>query len=173
MKKLKKMKLANRCSLQQLNDRMLPLGAIDLAAMIGGMGEKLNISGGSLENVEGGVLFTGSDGSTCLFEGVSWTSNCVFSGTAYQAMGYIHISNDWVNAAYHPFDINDFAHEFGHYLQEQEYGLAYYLGIAAPSAAEIYFFNGQYHDLLPGEQDADKRGEEYMKEHMKKPEPKN
>lgn len=171
MKKLKKMKLANRCSLHELAVGMQPLGAIDLAAMIGGLNEQLPISGGVLENVEGGVLFTGSDGSTCLFEGVSWSTKAVCSGTAYQLSGIIHISYDWINAEEYPFNVTNFAHEFGHFLQQQEYGTWNYLwDVAVPSVYDIWHNGGTNHHQQPYEQDADKRGEDYMNEHMKKPE---
>ena len=175
MKKLKKMTLANRCSLHELAVGMQPLGAIDLAAMIGGLHEQLSISGGVLENVEGGVLFTGNDGSTCLFEGATFVAGGSLPGSAYQMSGTIHISYDWLNDKKYPFNVNNFAHEFGHYLQQQEMGLGSYLvDVAAPSGYDMALRYvgcnpGYAHNELPYEKDADDRGKKYMEEHMKKP----
>lgn len=172
--KLKKMKLANKCSLQQLAGEMPVLGTIDQAAIIGGWGE-LNISGGKLENVWGGVQFTGDDGSTCFFEGV-WCgsgSYIVANNTAYQMLGWIQISDSWIYDDKNPFNIHDFAHEFGHHLQEEEYGFwGYIAGVAMPSVYDMLVNGGYGHKQQPYEQDAYNRGEEYLKNHMKKPEPK-
>lgn len=172
MKKLQKLKLANKCSLQELTIGMQPLGAIDLAAMIGGLNEQLSISGGVLKNVEGGVLFTGSDGSTCLFEHVSWSTDYVLPGKAYQLNGTIHISESWLNDEEYPFTVKRFAHEFGHYLQQQEYGTSSYLWNVAVRSVYSVATDPANHYSEPFEQDATNRGEDYLKDHLKKPNPK-
>lgn len=46
--------------------------------------EAIRISGGSLQNVNGGVNYVGDDGTTCYFEGVTFAvGGLVMQNTAY------------------------------------------------------------------------------------------
>lgn len=164
MKKLKRIKLEGKHSLHQLAGEMSVLGITEQVLILGG-GDKLYITGGSLENVNGGVLFEGNDGINCLFTGVQWSTDYVLNDTAYQWSGTIHISKSWISKG---FNIYDFAHEFGHYLQQKEMGTVIYVkDVAYPSAKDMCR-KGTDHDQLPCEVDATRRGNSFFEKHKYK-----
>lgn len=108
------MKKIQRLSLNELEETCTLLNDYAQASILGG--KDIKIKGGFLQEINGGVQYTGDDGSTCFFSGVSLSTTSP-SGTAYQYGGTIHIDEKWRS-----FDVNDFAHEYGHYIQEQEMG---------------------------------------------------
>ena len=114
-----------------------PLNDSIQASILGG-GYPLKIKGGTLVEKNGGVQYTGDDGTTCFFSGVS-LGNSALSGTAYQYNGTIHIDEGWANGKDGvQFDINNFIHEYGHFLQEQEMGhFEYSFRVAIPSGTDI------------------------------------
>lgn len=83
---------------------------------------------------------------------------------ALQEYGYVGISQAWARSN---FDIHDFAHEFGHYLQQVEMGFSYQYRVALPSIINITFYGGAGHDSMPYEKDATARGEAYLREHLR------
>jgi hypothetical protein len=113
--------------------------------IIGGTGY-LEIKGGALVQLDGGVMYvpfgSGSNGSSSgnavFFEGVTISTSSVTGSTSYQMNGTIHIDSNW---AANGFNLCDFAHEYGHYLQQQEWGNAKYYGMAASPDAQWYETN--------------------------------
>lgn len=165
------MKKIRRLSLNGLEETCTLLNDSAQAAIMGG-GDPFKIKGGTLTEVNGGVQYVGDDGKTCFFEDCSLSSASP-TGTAYQWGGTIHIDEKWTT-----FDINDFAHEYGHRLQEQEMGtFLYTFYVGARSALDVAW--GDFLDWLgvshkdhserSYEKDASKRGEEYLKQYMKDP----
>lgn len=78
---------------------------------------------------------------------------------AYQLNGTIHISDSWANNGFSNFD---FAHEYGHYLQQEEIGTANYLvNVAIPSVISAWT-NPENHSSQSYEIDATERGIGYM-----------
>ncbi len=147
------------------------LGKVDQAFLLGG-GNILYISGGYLENMSYGVLFVGNDGTRCFFNGVSWTTDGLYNiipvveNTAYQWNGTIHIDYGWAKDG---FNVYNFAHEFGHYLQQEEMGTYNYLRyVAYPSMYNLQFEDGYNHNSMPYETDATSRGIKFFNTHKYK-----
>ena len=132
--------------------------------------ETLRIAGGFLQETGNGTWYYGEDGKQIFFEGIGIsTAEPIASGTAFQVGGVISISQDWLNDTRHPFTIKDFAHEYGHYLQELEMGSgSYWKDVAIPSGYNLLTDPGS-HDDMPYEQDATKRGNDYMDSHTTYP----
>lgn len=161
------MKKIQKLSLNGLEETYTLLNDSAQASILGG--EDIKINGGLLQEVNGGVQYTGEDGASCFFSGVSLSTKAS-SGTAYQYGGTIHIDEKWTS-----FDINDFAHEYGHYIQEQEMGtFTYTFSVAIPSAFDVMW--GNYLDWLgishtdhsnrSYEKDASDKGNDYLKNNM-------
>lgn len=128
----------------------------------GGTGDYLWISGGYLEDTSSGVVFHGNDGCTMFYEGVDISTNVVVSNAAYQLFGTIHIDNGWANNG---FDIDDFNHEYGHYIQEQQMGTSsYIINIGLPSAYDVATGNSE-HMSQPYEIEATNLGNSYYNNH--------
>lgn len=172
------MKTIKKLSLNGLQKTYVLLNDSIQASILGG-GDPLKIKGGTLVEKNGGVQYTGDDETTCFFSGVS-LGNLALSGTAYQYNGTINIDEGWANGKDGvQFDINNFIHEYGHFLQEQEMGhFEYSFRVAIPSGTDIglrniYNLFGYKHSYshmdLPFEKNATERGEEYYKRWMRKP----
>lgn len=125
--------------------------------------DALRIAGGALLNLADGCLFVGDRGERCLFRGVRYSTRGVRANTAYQANGVVRISERWLADARQPFGLRDFAHEYGHYLQQRDYGWwDYYSRVALDSVTHL----GADHFGRPYEADATRRGEAYLAEHL-------
>lgn len=115
----------------------------------------LPITGGFLASDRGGTTFRGMDGLQLFFPGVRFSTRMVAPRAAYQIGGTIYISRSWANSG---FNLKAFAHEYGHYLQQQEWGTLYYVfKVAIPSVYSAWFFPDTHH-LNWFEQDATARG---------------
>lgn len=160
------MKKIKKHSLKSLKENCILLDDSTQMSILGGV-DVLKINGGTLEEINGGVQYTGDDGSSCYFEGVTISTCFVREGTAYQLFGCIHISEDWINGG---FSVKNFAHEYGHYLQEKEMGIFdYIVDVAYPSAYNMWFEDGYNHNELECEIDADRRAQEYLQSHWIEP----
>lgn len=159
-----------RATIDEVRKEMPVLNLDDTRRVLGGWDpvngyETIKIDGGFLQEVQDGTWYFGNDGRRIFFDGVGISTAGVVPGTAYQSGGVITISQEWINDAKRPFNIKDFAHEYGHYLQEQEMGSsAYWTDVAIPSAYNM-LTDPKSHDYLPCEQDATKRGNDYMDSH--------
>lgn len=147
-----------RLSIDELRDKMYVLNTLEQRAIIGG--DRININGGYLEEVNGGVYYYGNNGCSVFFKGVQVEIGGIVSdGTAYQMSGTIRIAEDWCNST---FNIYNFAHEYGHYLQQKEMGtLGYIIDVAIPSIYSAAT-NPDGHGQKPYEQDATMRGNQYL-----------
>lgn len=126
--------------------------------------DALRIAEGALLNLADGCLFVGDGGERCLFRGVRYSTRGVRANTAYQANGVIRISERWLSDAQCPFGLHDFAHEYGHYLQQRDYGWwDYYSRVAWDSITHL----GDDHYARPYEADATRRGAAYLAEHLR------
>ncbi len=150
------MKKVGRLRLSELEGRMDTLTKAEQHEYLGG-NNTWRIYGGYLYEVEGGTLFCGDNGKFVWFPGISVSSDWVTGGAAYQYGGTIHVDEDWSN-----FDINDFAHEYGHYLQQKDKGYwSYILNVAIPSMYTAGSDPGN-HSTYWYEQDATQRGEHVL-----------
>jgi len=119
----------------------------------------LPITGGFLEAGMGGTTFHGKNGMKVFFPGIRFSTNMVAPHAAYQLGGVIYISVSWARRG---FDLKAFAHEYGHFLQQQEWGILYYLfKVAIPSVFSAWFFPAT-HYLKSYEQDATFRGNRWL-----------
>lgn len=149
-----------KASIEELRKEMPVLNEEEEQSIVGG--ERIRISGGYLESVDGGTYFYGDNGSTVFFKGVDFSidSKLIADYSAYQFNGTIHVEEKW---AYNGFDIYVFAHEYGHYLQQEEMGFWNYLtDVAIPSMYSAQHNDPYTHSQQPFEKDATKRGEEYL-----------
>ncbi|MGE9314219.1 hypothetical protein ACLOAU_21370 [Niabella sp. CJ426] len=129
--------------------------------------DQMAINGGLLVETANGVQYYGSSGTVAFFPGVKLSKNAA-NNTAYQMNGTIHINENWANNG---FDIDDFAHEYGHYLQQQGRGqFRYLLEIALPSVGSAVIGNILYkmfgtenfHDNQWYEKSATQLGQEFL-----------
>lgn len=159
-----------RATIDEIRKEMPVLNLDEKRSVLGGYDpvkgyETIGIAGGYLQENGAGTWFYGEDGRRIFFEGVGISTSCVMPGTAYQSGGVITIAKDWLNDSGYPFNVDTFAHEYGHYLQEQEMGsYAYWKDVAVPSGYNLLTDPGS-HDYMPYEQDATKRGQDYMDSH--------
>ena len=126
-------------------------------------GEHLRISGGTLIDTAAGVDFISDTKEITHFKGVDFSTSYVFDNTAYQLNGMIHISEKWLKNG---FNIYDFAHEYGHYLQQQDPNYNY-LATMLESGFSV-LTDPENHDNQPFEKDATRRGEEYLRKNAGK-----
>jgi hypothetical protein len=119
-------------------------------------GERIDISGGYLQECKNGTVYIPEDNSGfAWFYGVNMSTGLVASGAGFQLNGTIHISQEWLDSG---FNIYDFAHEYGHYIQQQKAkGLSYLVDIAIPSTINI-IINPSSHDEQWYEQNATQLG---------------
>lgn len=136
-----------------------------LRQIVGGGEDPVSIKGGTIQNTDQGVVWMGDDGRSCTFYGVSFSvGGLCLDDSAYQLSGTIRIGREWLEDG---FSVYDFAHEFGRYLQQCEYGtLNYITDVAIPSAWDSAT-NRSQHSSQPYEKDATKRGDEYLKKNLK------
>ena len=153
-----------RLGIEELRDKMYVLNTLEQRTIIGG--ERVNINGGYLEEVNGGVYYYGNNGCSVFFEGVEiWVSNLIRDYSAYQLNGTIGIESDWCNTS---FNIYDFAHEYGHYLQQKTMGTYDYLTVVVPNSLYSATFNDPYtHSQQTYELQATLLGNEYLKNNTK------
>lgn len=155
------MKKIQRLSLNDLKETCLLLDDTTKKSILGG-GEIVPLSKGSLENMENGVQYIGKDGITCFFAGVNFSLGGTADMTAYQLLGTIHIDPTWINDKDHPFTVEDFAHEYGHFLQELSMGtLSYLMYVALPSVLNEWLEGGSGHSEMPTEKQATEFGMDY------------
>ena len=126
-------------------------------------GEHLRISGGTLIDTAAGVDFISDTKEVTHFKGVDFSTSWVRDDTAYQLNGTIHISEKWLKNG---FTIYAFAHEYGHYLQQQDPNCNYPLMAAESAFSEL--FDPENHANQPFEKDATRRGEEYLRKNAGK-----
>lgn len=132
--------------------------ALSESVVIAYRGTEYKIAGGTLVDTPEGVEFHSDSGIKVWFPFVDISTSIVNEGTAYNLTGTIHIDKGWLEKG---FGINDFLHEFGHYLQEIEMGFSEYVtGVAIPSMLSL-LRDPESHDSQPFEQDATKRGQEF------------
>ncbi len=127
---------------------------------IGGAGRNgrtLRIEGGTLMDTPEGVDFISDSGEITHFIGVDLSTSWVTSNAAYQLNGTIHIGKKWLKNG---FDLYDFAHEYGHYLQQQDPNHNYTLTII--KSVYSLLTNPKNHENQPFEKDATRRGNEYL-----------
>lgn len=129
----------------------------------GDTGDRLPISGGTLVDTQSGVDFISNSRQVTHFKGVDISTSWVREGTAYQLNGTIHIDEGW---AKNGFNIYDFAHEYGHYLQQQDPNHCY-LTTILKSVYSVISDPGN-HKNQPIEIDATRRGNEYLRDHAGK-----
>lgn len=127
---------------------------------------ELRIEGGVLREVDEngihGVMYYGDNGATCFFSGVRMTTKLVLNGYAYQFNGTIHVSASWASNG---FNVYDFAHEYGHYLQQESMGDAEYYKIAIQSGYSV-ITKPEEHPNQPFEVQATDLGNQYLRTHM-------
>lgn len=152
------MKKITRLGIEDLRNKMYTLSTLEQKTIIGG--QRVAIRGGYLEEVNGGVFYYGNNGCSVFFEGVQMSiSNIIPDYTAYQFNGNIGIEEEWCNSS---FTVYDFAHEYGHYLQQKEMGmLSYLFDVAIPSMYSVST-NLEEHSQQEYEQDATMRGNQYL-----------
>lgn len=131
-------------------------------------GERLRISGGTLIDTPEGVDFISDSGEITHFKGVDFSTSWVLSDTGYQLNGTIHISKKFIKDG---FNIYNFAHEYGHYLQQKDPNHNYLF----TSVKSIYSLwkDPKNHANQPYEKDATRRGNEYLRDNAGKAGKKN
>jgi hypothetical protein len=164
------MKKLEKLTLRELQNDVAVMSYDENVNLIGGCGSFIAMSGGVIVNYDGYcVYYSGAtvspDGTSVsyapgsestVFDGVNASEQSVFQpcDTAYQFNGTIHLGScaNW--------DLDDYAHEYGHYLQEQECGTLWYLkNVAIPSMETV---NQPDHDQQWYEVDATNRGRIYV-----------
>lgn len=124
------------------------------------------INGGTLIRKMNGTLYIGDNGASCFFPEIKVkVSNFVCKGTAYQWLGVIYIAKGWSDKE---FNIHHFIHEYGHFLQQREFGVfSFLLKIAIKSVFSLCFFPKR-HTQRQYEKDATYRGRTFWNNHHKK-----
>lgn len=152
------MKKIGKLRLDELKKNVKVLTPEEQRRYVGGQ-DVWRIAGGYLYEVEGGTLFCGDDDRSVWFPGVSVTTWWTKKDTAYQYNGTIHIDENWLENG---FNIYDFAHEYGHYIQQYLLGdEAYDRYIAIPSMHDLAT-DPEHHDEQWYEKDATERGYHHL-----------
>ena len=102
------------------------------------------------------VVITDKKGESYVFDGVTMDTGGAFNGAAYQLNGTIHEGRG-ENAG---LSMNEFIHEYGHYLQQQESQIGY-IGVIAESAYKSVTKDDNYYGS-GNEKNASERGNAYM-----------
>lgn len=123
------------------------------------------IQDGTIRNTSEGVVYLANDGKQCLFPSVRFSIKDHLGSRAYQMRGVIHIGKAWINS---DFSINHFAHEFGHYLQEVEYGkFIFFFKVGIPSFCACGFLPEEKRDHMKIEEDATNRGMAFLDSNLR------
>lgn len=160
------MKNKAKLAFDLLEQEMEVIGREEQRGVMGGIDNPIvtqyNLTGGgSVESWNWGEMgsysiVTAPDGSRFLFDGVSVTSG---GSSAYtSADGVVHMGSG--------LTMNEFIHEYGHYLQSEEMSSGYYYTHVAPESVyknvqEAIGTDSQYY-ATGYEYDASNRGNEYM-----------
>ena len=145
------MKKLTRKNLDELTNAMPVISEQDQRSCVGG-------APGDILDISGGTVFFGENGFMTFYRDVTFSTKNVVDGAAYQLNGVIHISQSWANNG---FSNDDFAHEYGHFLQQQEMGTLAYLRYVAIPSMESVWTDPDNHASEPFEIDATERGMEY------------
>ena len=154
------MKKLTKKDLTELSKTLLLIEPNAQRQFIGGAGrngDTLCISGGTLIETPEGVDFVSDSGEITHFAGANFSTSWVFGNTAYQLNGTIHIGKKWLKNG---FNIYNFAHEYGHYLQQQDPNYNYTLTILKSLYSVLT--DPKNHANKPFEKDATRRGYEYL-----------
>lgn len=118
------------------------------------------ISGGELVQMGNDVIYYGNNGAHVTFRGVKYEINkhLIAPNTAYQLNGTIHISQSWLDNG---FNIYNFAHEYGHYIQEEDMGKLEYYYYALQSMYSL-LTDPDNHGNTPFEKQAEELGYNYL-----------
>ncbi len=131
---------------------------------------EMKINGGVLKEVtqDGmhGVMYYGNNGETCFFSGVRMTSNPLCDGAAFQLKGIIFVSPGWASRG---FNVYDFAHEYGHYIQEMGMPGMLYYPLAIGSVYSYLTSSPEEHMSKPFEVQATSLGNKYLLDNMHRP----
>lgn len=158
MKKLKKL------TLNVLQESAQVLSPTEQSSIIGG-GTVYKIGYGTIEDTGYGVWLETDSGYGCFFSGVKIEIGGCVGKSAYQLNGTIHISESWINDPAKSFTVYNFMHEYGHYMQQDYGGNAYYTYVGGTSAIVTvydYFFDTNYAQGLNVEQQADLLGQVFF-----------
>lgn len=131
-------------------------------------GDTLCISGGTLIDTPEGVDFISDSGETTHFSGVDLSTSWVTRNAAYQLNGTIHIGKKWLKNG---FNLYDFAHEYGHYLQQRDPNHNYLCTML--KSVYSLLTDPKNHENQPFEIDATRRGYEYLRDNAGKAGQKN
>lgn len=155
------MKKIGRLRLDELKEHVDILTAEEQQSFVGGAnGDVWRISGGYLYDVGSGTLFCGDDDKFAWFPGVGLSTSFTYPNSAYYHNGTIHVDEGWLA---NNFDVFDFAHEFGHYLQEINMSTwDYYTEVVIPSFYTATTKDPYEHSQTPHEQDATYRGYSFL-----------
>lgn len=123
----------------------------------------LRIREGYLISKTDHVIFRSDEGWEIIFQGVRISTSMVVKNAAYQLNSVIHISKNWIKRG---FSIQDFTHEYGHYLQQQEMGLFKYLRKVAFLSVFSLITRPETHYHRPFERDATNKGNEYRNRYV-------
>lgn len=151
-------KKLTRSSIDEIRKEMLILNSTEERKVIGG-GNRVQISGGYLEEKDGGTYFYGNNGGSVFFSGISISTSLVADNAAYQMSGTIHVSESWANNG---FSVYDFAHEYGHYLQQVDMGTYKYITDVAIPSVYSASQDPSNHSSKPYEQQATNLGNQYL-----------
>ncbi|MBR1594174.1 MAG: hypothetical protein IJ692_04520 [Alloprevotella sp.] len=124
----------------------------------------IEIEDGILRNGREGTLFRSrATGKEILFRGVRTHVGGWYMPpyAAFQLFGHIHIGRRWQKEG---FCVTDYAHEYGHYLQEKSIGhLRYVFCVAIPSVWSL-LRNPRRHAEKRFEQEATCLGRDFLHE---------
>ena len=122
---------------------------VELRAVTGG--DRIYINGGYVENYGGGAAFYSNNGTCIDLPGV----NVQEGWGAMQNNGTIVLNTSWA-------DVNVLVHEYGHYLQQQEWGSSAYASQIPGSVWSALTNSYTQHYYMPFESDAWGRGYTYV-----------
>lgn len=120
------------------------------------------IADGTLHWCEQGTLFVGHRSERILFRGVRARLGGTLPNTAFQFNGCIRIGRQWQKS----FTVALFAHEYGHFLQQQQLGLWRYTWLALKSVLSVVLstlLRRHNHFTRSFERNATYRGQQYRR----------
>lgn len=157
MKKLQKLTLKDfdgKMQLMDLSDQKGLLGGTDVT--------RVNINGGYILSYDNAgsdndySIYFDNNGNQIVFDGIT-TDNGDLNGSAYQYNG-IHVGSGPTLF----FDIGTMIHEYGHYLQQKEWGSLVYGVVAGTSSGYGHITDSDDYYQIYSEQNASQRGQAYM-----------